>query len=102
MSKHGIELALWEAAFIPGKADQLREQADSYLAAYNVTEEEKGLIKAWNLEVLAERGVDGLILLNSWNAVRGPTGNVEFMQRMNPQLGGIEQRGLSDGSNQNG
>lgn len=31
MSRHGIEMALWEAAFLPGNADQLREQPDAYL-----------------------------------------------------------------------
>lgn len=30
MSKHGIEMALWEAAFLPGNADQLREHPDAY------------------------------------------------------------------------
>lgn len=86
MSRHGIEMALWEAAFLPGNADQLREQPDAYLDRYNVNDDERCLIKSWDLEALAGLGVDGLILLNSWNAVRGPTGNVEFMQRMNPAL----------------
>lgn len=83
MSNFAIEKLLWQASTNPAEAGAFREDADGYLARFRVDEAEKALLKAWDVAGLADRGVNPMLLLMSFNAVQPGADMMEYVGRIN-------------------
>lgn len=83
MSNFGIEKLLWQAFQNPADAGAFRADADAFLAGFRVDEEEKALLKAWDVGSLADRGVNPMLLLMAYNACQPGANMMEYIGKIN-------------------
>ena len=85
MSVNGIEKALWEASVNPKQADRFSRDVHAYLEHFNVDEEERWLLAAWDLRALVDRGVHPMILMMAFAAVNGPAASPGYPKRLHKE-----------------
>ena len=72
MSVHAVEKVFWEFGNKPSRIDEFRRDPDAYLARYNLTAEERAMIRHVDLKALAEHGVSTLLTIMVWPLLKGP------------------------------
>jgi len=87
MSINAIEQALWKACENPVELQRLREDANSYLKDFRMDEEERALVASWEVGLLAARGVNPLLILNTFTAVKGMSGMMDYLTKINTPIG---------------
>ena len=83
MSNFAIEKLLWQTFTNPESAGAFREDADVFLCGFRVDDEEKALLKEWDVASLADRGVNPMLLLMAFNAVVPGADMMEYVGRIN-------------------
>lgn len=88
MSIYSVEKVLWELQADKAKVEKFHSDPVSFLEKYSLAEDERELILAQNVRVMADRGVSQMLLFNTWQAMNGGAASVpEYMQRMNTPAG---------------
>lgn len=85
MSVNGIEKALWQASMKSADAERMREDAHSYLKQFNVDEDERWLLAAWDIRRLIDHGVHPMIIMMAFAAVNGPFAASGYQDRIHEQ-----------------
>lgn len=83
MSNFAIEKALWTACNDPAQAGAFRSDPQGYLVDYRIDDEEKALLLDWDVAALADRGVNPMLLMMSFNAVAGKGDMMEYITKIN-------------------
>ena len=71
MSVHAVEKVFWEFGNKPSRIDDFRQDPDTYLSRYNLTSEERAMIRSVDLKALAEHGVSTLLTIMVWPLLKG-------------------------------
>ena len=74
MSLYAVEKVFWELGKYPERIARLQADPDGYLAAYNLDDEERRMIREVDLKGLSEKGVSTLLTLMVWPMFKGPEG----------------------------
>lgn len=83
MSNFAIEKLLWQACSDPASAGAFRAGPESYLAGFRIDDEEHRLLCDWDVAGLADRGVNPMLLMMSFNAVAGTGDMMEYINKIN-------------------
>jgi hypothetical protein len=83
MSAYTVERVLWEICCLPGKADSFKRDSTAHLRAYGLSDAERDMIEGLGVRGLADHGVDQMLLMMTWNVLRGPETTPEYVRRMN-------------------
>ncbi len=85
MSINAVEKVLWELTKFPEKKLALMDEAkaDELLNQYALAEDEKDLLKRWDVRELTDRGCSQMLALLAWGAIHGDLEMPEYMRRMN-------------------
>lgn len=83
MSNFAIEKLLWQACSNPADAGAFRAGPESYLGQFRIDDEERALLLAWDVTGLADRGVNPMLLMMSFNAVAGSGDMMEYIMKIN-------------------
>lgn len=88
MSNFAIEKLLWQACSNPAEAGTYRTAPEDYLGRFRIDDEERALLLAWDVAGLADRGVNPMLLMMSFNAVAGSGDMMEYIMKINrPRAG---------------
>ena len=87
MSTNAIEKALWQALSNPKEMQRLCEDAQAYLKDFNLDEEERALLLSWDVAEVVSRGVNPLLLVSAYTAVRGMETMGEYIMKINQPCG---------------
>ena len=82
MSVFGVEQALYDVSVKRDVRTQFREDADTLLASYPLTQEERLLIKGFEVGELYRRGVNPLLTMGFWTAAAGERSLIAYLQCM--------------------
>ena len=88
MSNFAIEKLLWQACSNPVEAGAFQAQPETYLGNFRIDDEERGLLLAWDVAALADRGVNPMLLMMSYNAVRGGGDMMDYIMKINSPRSG--------------
>jgi len=83
-----IEKLLWQACSNPVEAGAFQAQPETYLGNFRIDDEERGLLLAWDVAALADRGVNPMLLMMSYNAVRGGGDMMDYIMKINSPRSG--------------
>ncbi|HJU12182.1 MAG TPA: hypothetical protein VJ728_14960 [Candidatus Binataceae bacterium] len=85
MSRYQIDKLLRDLRRDNQLASRFRDNIDSVLDSYGLEEEERGLLRRWEIRKLYDRGVNPLLLL----LAHGPAGKQmrDYSSAMNPNAG---------------
>ncbi|CAA0308994.1 conserved hypothetical protein [Alteromonas alvinellae] len=83
MSVYTIERVLWDLQDSDEKAALYREQPNEILNQYNLTTDEHSLLSDMDIESMVSLGIDQMLMFMAWQAINGPQGSPEYMQRLN-------------------
>jgi len=92
MSTHAVDKALWQALSNPKEMQRLREDAPSYLKDFNLDEQERSLLLAWEVGELTARGVSPLLLVSTYTAVEGMDKMGDYIMKINQPRGATPAR----------
>lgn len=87
VSIHSIEKVLWDMMAMPHKREAFANAPDALLQEYALSDDEKEVVKAWDVRTMTDRGVSPMLTMISWMAVRGQDEMPEYMRRMNTPAG---------------
>jgi protocatechuate 4,5-dioxygenase alpha chain len=83
VSNFAIEKLLWQACSNPADAGAFRAEPEAYLKAFRIDDEERALLLDWDVAGLADRGVNPMLLMMSFNAVAGKGDMMEYVMKIN-------------------
>ena len=83
MSNFAIEKLLWQACSNPADAGAFRAEPAVYLNDFRIDDEERALLLDWDVAGLADRGVNPMLLMMSFNAVAGTGDMMEYVTKIN-------------------
>jgi hypothetical protein len=83
MSNFAIEKLLWQAFTNPAEAGAFRDDPDSYLGRFRIDDDERDLLKSWDVAGLADRGVNPMLLLMGFSTVQPGANMMEYVGRIN-------------------
>ena len=72
MTYFAVEQALWGISQDAEAAQAFISDPDAYLAQFNMSPEERNAVRDFEVRLLADSGVNPLLIMQSWNAVQGP------------------------------
>ncbi len=94
MSIFGVEQVLWDISRNAALAESYRVNPAEFFAQYRVDPEEIEAIQRLDVFALSQRGVNPMLLMQSWNTLIGPDEIGEYLARMN---GGTNDKDKSHG-----
>lgn len=85
MSVHTIEKILWEFGDDPERAQAFLKNPDRYLAQFQLTADEFGMVRKMNVKALSDYGVSPMLLMMSWPLLNGnnPLLQFDYLKRLN-------------------
>ena len=83
MSANAMEKAFWTALSDKGRLAQFNANPKGYLDGFNIDAEEQALIADWDVAEIAAAGVNPLLLLSFFSAVKSPRDLPEYLQKIN-------------------
>ncbi len=83
MSNYTIERVLFELTSNPQAPARFREDAQAFLAAYPLAQDEAAIIRALDVRAMHDRGVDAMLSMRAFNAIEGRAQMPEYMRRVN-------------------
>ncbi|GGB75084.1 hypothetical protein [Shewanella inventionis] len=83
MSIYTIERVLWDLQDSNEKSALYRNDPDEILENYSLTPDELSILSKMNIEAMVTLGVDQMLMFMTWQAINGPQGIPEYMQRLN-------------------
>jgi hypothetical protein len=83
MSVHAIEKVLWLIGNDRHEAQKFVANAGDYLATFRLTTEETSILESLEAGALARLGINTLLLLGAYRAIRGPDSIGDYMRSMN-------------------
>jgi hypothetical protein len=83
MSLHAAEKALWLIANQEPEARRFTGDRKAYLQGFVLEEREREWLERLDVRRLSDHGVNPLLLLGAYRAIKGPDSVPEYMQRMN-------------------
>lgn len=87
VSIHTVEKVLWDLMVFPDKKETFVNTPDVLLSAYQLGDDEKDILKNWDVRTMTDRGCSPMLSMISWMAVRGGEEMPEYMRRMNTPAG---------------
>ena len=87
MSSNAIEKALWQALSNPKETQRFRDDAEAYLRGFNIDEQELSLMLSWDVAEVVSRGVNPLLVVSAFSAVRGLDKTGEYLMKINRPRG---------------
>jgi hypothetical protein len=78
-----VERVLFDLHSDPGITQRFRDDPESVLAGYRLSDAERGNIRDWNVRALSEVGVSDMLLMMAFTALKGQQGIPDYLQRMN-------------------
>lgn len=83
MSVNAIEMAFWKIGSSPVEVQQYLAGKSDYLARFNLSDQESQLIQNLDVRALADKGVNTVLLVNTYSALcGGPASLGEYLQKM--------------------
>ena len=92
MSTNAIEKALWQALSNPKEMQRFREDPQAYLNDFKLDEKERSLMLTWDVGEVVSRGVNPLLLVSAYTAVKGMDTMGEYIMKINQQRGAAVAR----------
>jgi len=83
MSVHAAEKVLWLISNQQPETERFIKDRKTFLNAFGLQADEREWLETLDVRRLADRGVNPLLLLGAFRAVKGPDSVPEYMQRMN-------------------
>jgi Aromatic-ring-opening dioxygenase LigAB, LigA subunit len=84
MSRYQVDKLLRDLRRDRGLAERFRTDIDGVLGSYMLDDEERGLLKRWEVRALYDRGVNPLLLLLA-NGPASGTSMRDYAAAMNPK-----------------
>lgn len=83
MSKHAIEKALWKIGSSPVEMQEYLAEPMQYLANFQLSNDEKEIIKTLDVRAMADKGVNTVLMVNTYTALcGGPASLGEYLQKI--------------------
>ncbi|MDB5668369.1 MAG: hypothetical protein JWL74_1319 [Alphaproteobacteria bacterium] len=82
MSKHGVENALFQLSNDPAAAQLYITEPAAFLGRFNLEADERALLEHMNVEELAARRLNWMLLMGAYQAIHGRAKNGEYLQRI--------------------
>jgi hypothetical protein len=83
MSVHAAEKVLWLVSNDRREAERFIQDCKGFLTSFCLGADEREYLEALDVRRLADRGVNPLLLLGAYRAIKGSDSVPEYMQRMN-------------------
>jgi len=83
MSTNAMEKALWQALSNPKELQRFTDDAPVYLSEFNIDEDERAAMLAWDVRQIVSRGVNPLLLMSAFSAVNGMEKMGEYAMAIN-------------------
>jgi Aromatic-ring-opening dioxygenase LigAB, LigA subunit len=83
MSVNAIEKVLWQTTSNPAEAERLRKDPEAFLNDFMLDKEERAWITSWDVATMVDRGVNPMVLMMSFSAVRGMENMMEYLMKIN-------------------
>lgn len=83
MSTNAMEKALWQALSNPQDLQRFAGDTAGYLAGFNLDDEERGMLLAWDVRAVVARGVNPLLTVSAFSAVNGVEKMGEYAMAIN-------------------
>ena len=83
MSTNAMETALWQALSNPQDMGRFATDAAGYLSGFQLDDDERDLIVAWDVRQVVARGVNPLLMLMAFSAVNGIEKMGEYAMAIN-------------------
>lgn len=82
MSKHGVENALFQLSNSPAAVQDYLAEPAAFLGRFNLEADERELLEQMNVEALAARRLNWMLLMGAYQAIHGRAKNGEYLQRI--------------------
>lgn len=83
MSANAMEKAFWTALADKSQLERYVADPQTYLSGFKIEPEEQAEIQNWDVAEIAARGVNPLLLLSFFSAVKSPRDLPEYLQKIN-------------------
>ena len=83
MSANAMEKAFWTALSDKSQLERYLSDSKGYLESFNIDPAERAEIESWDVAEIAARGVNPLLLLSFFSAVKSPRDLPEYLQKIN-------------------
>ena len=83
MSANAIEKAFWTALADKSQLERYVSDPKGYLEDFKIDPGERTEIENWDVAEIAARGVNPLLLLSFFSAVKSPRDLPEYLQKIN-------------------
>ena len=83
MSSNAMEKAFWTALSDRGQLERYVADPRGYLDGFKIEADEQAEIENWDVAEIAARGVNPLLLLSFFSAVKSPRDLPEYLQKIN-------------------
>lgn len=83
MSSNTIERVLWDLNVNRESRRRFLEDSAKFLSRYQLTEEERAMIRQFDVRGLTDRGVNTMLAMGFWMEVEGSSDIHEYLRRMN-------------------
>lgn len=83
MSANAMEKAFWTALSDKTQLQRFKVDAKDYFSSFKLDAEEQALVETWDVAEIAARGVNPLLLLSFFTAVKSPRDIPEYAQKIN-------------------
>jgi hypothetical protein len=83
MSVNAAEKVLWLLSNERAETDRFLRDSEGYLKGFRLDPAERESLEKLDVRWLADRGVNPLLLLGAYRAVKGPDSVPEYMRQMN-------------------
>jgi hypothetical protein len=82
LSKHGVENALFQLSNDPAAVEHYLAEPAAFLGRFNLEADERALLEQMNVEGLAARRLNWMVLMGAYQAIHGRSKNGEYLQRI--------------------
>jgi hypothetical protein len=83
MSSHAIERAFWRANTNAADLKQLAESPANYLDQFQMTPEEKRLVRDWDVNGIIALGVNPMLVMMAFQGANGRHRRAEYRAKVN-------------------
>jgi len=71
MSINSLEMALWQSYIYPADTERFRSEPEAYLRSFDLDDNERTMALNWDVVGQINYGVNPLLMMMAWQAVRG-------------------------------
>ena len=83
MSSNSVERVLWDLSVNRESRRRFLDDPARYLSRYQLTDEERAMIRRFDVQGLTDRGVSTMLAMSFWMELEGSSDLEEYLKRMN-------------------